>query len=47
MGLEPSTHHVAGDAAACEDGAIIWPPTAGPQLQTVFRFTRGETAGAG
>ncbi len=24
VGLEPSTHHVAGDAAAREDGSMIW-----------------------
>jgi hypothetical protein len=24
VGLEPSTHHVSGDAAAREDGSMIW-----------------------
>jgi len=41
VGLEPSTHHVAGDAAARADGSMIW-LAHGEQrhYQSVFRFTR-------
>jgi hypothetical protein len=47
VGLEPSTHHVAGDAAAREDGSMIWLAHGEERsYQTVFRFTRGEPAGA-
>ena len=42
VGLEPSTHHVAGDAAAREDGSMIWLAHGEDRTyQTVFRFTRG------
>ena len=45
VGLEPSTHHVAGDAAAREDGSMIWLAHGEERrYETVFRFTR---AGAG
>ncbi|MEO3868649.1 DUF4432 family protein [Nonomuraea sp. B12E4] len=41
VGLEPSTHHVAGDAAARADGSMIW---LGPQesrtYHTTFRVER-------
>ncbi|MFC4006185.1 aldose 1-epimerase family protein [Nonomuraea purpurea] len=42
VGLEPSTHHVSGDAAARQDGSMIW---LGPQesrtYHTTFRVTPG------
>ncbi len=42
VGLEPSTHHVAGDAAAREDGSMIWLAHGEERrYETVFRFTRG------
>jgi hypothetical protein len=38
---------VAGDAAAREDGSMTWLAHGEERsYQTVFRFTRGETAGA-
>src|SRR5262249_5304116 len=41
VGLEPSTHHVAGDAAAREDGSMIWLSHGEERrYQTVLRFTR-------
>ncbi|MGD0556261.1 MAG: aldose 1-epimerase family protein [Streptosporangiaceae bacterium] len=41
VGLEPSTHHVAGDAAAREDGSMIWLSHGEERsYETVFRFTR-------
>jgi len=41
VGLEPSTHHVAGDAAARADGSMIWLGHGDArQYETVFRFTR-------
>jgi hypothetical protein len=41
VGLEPSTHHVAGDAAARDDGSMIWLSHGEERrYQTVFRFTR-------
>lgn len=41
VGLEPSTHHVAGDAAAREDGSMIWlSHDEERHYETVFRFTR-------
>jgi hypothetical protein len=47
VGLEPSTHHVAGDAAAREDGSMIWLAHGDERsYETVFRFTRQEAAGA-
>ena len=47
VGLEPSTHHVAGDAAAREDGSMIWLGHGDQRsYETVFRFTRaGARAG--
>jgi hypothetical protein len=43
VGLEPSTHHVAGDAAAREDGSMIWLGHGDQRgYETVFRFTRAE-----
>jgi galactose mutarotase-like enzyme len=41
VGLEPSTHHVAGDAAAREDGSMTWLEH-GEQRRyaSVFRFGR-------
>jgi galactose mutarotase-like enzyme len=42
VGLEPSTHHVAGDAAAREDGSMIWLAHGEERhYETVLRFTRG------
>jgi galactose mutarotase-like enzyme len=42
VGLEPSTHHVAGDAAAREDGSMIWLGHGDERrYETVFRFIRG------
>jgi hypothetical protein len=41
VGLEPSTHHVAGDAAARADGSMIWLSHGDERrYETVFRFTR-------
>jgi galactose mutarotase-like enzyme len=41
VGLEPSTHHVAGDAAARADGSMIWLEHGDQRrYETVFRFTR-------
>ena len=41
VGLEPSTHHVAGDAAARADGSMIWLGAGDSRrYETVFRFTR-------
>ncbi|HUY47496.1 MAG TPA: aldose 1-epimerase family protein [Streptosporangiaceae bacterium] len=41
VGLEPSTHHVAGDAAARADGSMIWLGHGDERrYQTVFRFAR-------
>ena len=41
VGLEPSTHHVAGDAAARADGSMIWLEHGEERrYATVFRFTR-------
>ena len=42
VGLEPSTHHVAGDAAARDDGSMTWLEHGEQRhYETVFRFTRG------
>ncbi|GAA2895822.1 aldose 1-epimerase family protein [Streptosporangium fragile] len=42
VGLEPSTHHVAGDAAAREDGSMIWlGPGESRTYHTTFRVHRG------
>ena len=42
VGLEPSTHHVAGDTAARAGGSMIWlGHGAERRYQTVFRFLRG------
>jgi hypothetical protein len=41
VGLEPSTHHVAGDAAAREDESMIWLSHGEERhYETVFDFTR-------
>lgn len=41
IGLEPSTHHVAGEAAARADGSMIWLGHDDERRYgTVFRFTR-------
>jgi hypothetical protein len=41
VGLEPSTHHVTGDAAARADGSMIWlTHGAERRYETVFRFLR-------
>ena len=41
VGLEPSTHHVAGDAAARADGSMIWLAHGDERrYETVFRFLR-------
>jgi hypothetical protein len=41
VGLEPSTHHVAGDAAARADGSMIWLEHGDQRrYDTRFRFTR-------
>src|SRR5262249_12424580 len=41
VGLEPSTHHVAGDAAARADGSMIWLEHGDDRrYETVFRFIR-------
>lgn len=41
VGLEPSTHHVAGDTAARDDGSMIWLSHGEERrYRTVFRFTR-------
>lgn len=41
VGLEPSTHHVTGDAAARENGSMIWlSHREERRYETVFRFTR-------
>ena len=41
VGLEPSTHHVAGDQAARADGSMIWLGHDDERrYQTVFRFIR-------
>ncbi|GAB2964554.1 aldose 1-epimerase family protein [Streptomyces pseudoechinosporeus] len=43
VGLEPSTHHVAGDAAARADGSMIWlGPGESRTYSTRFRVHRGE-----
>ncbi len=45
VGLEPSTHHVAGDAAAREDGSMIWLEHGDSRTySSVFRFGRTRTA---
>ncbi|WP_322097542.1 aldose 1-epimerase family protein [Nakamurella alba] len=45
LGLEPSTHHVAGDAAAREDGSMIWLEHGeSRRYDTVFRFSRSTSA---
>ncbi len=42
IGLEPSTHHVAGDAAARADGSMTWLRHGEERhYRTVFRFLRG------
>ncbi len=42
VGLEPSTHHVAGDAAARAGGSMIWLAHGEERhYETVFRFARG------
>ncbi len=42
VGLEPSTHHVAGDAAARADRSMTWLRHGEERhYQTVFRFLRG------
>lgn len=41
VGLEPSTHHVEGDAAARADGSMIWlEHDEIRRYHTVFRFGR-------
>ncbi|MEU8567796.1 aldose 1-epimerase family protein [Streptomyces pathocidini] len=41
IGLEPSTHHVAGDTAAREDGSMIWLEHGEARnYHSVFRFGR-------
>jgi hypothetical protein len=46
VGLEPSTHHVAGDAAARADGSMIWLEHGEERrYETVFRFIRALRAG--
>jgi hypothetical protein len=41
VGLEPSTHHVAGDAAARADGSMIWLGHGDERgYDTTFRFSR-------
>ncbi|MGH3165687.1 MAG: aldose 1-epimerase family protein [Trebonia sp.] len=41
VGLEPSTHHVAGDSAARADGSMIWLEHGDERrYETIFRFTR-------
>ena len=41
VGLEPSTHHVAGDVAAREDGSMIWLSHGEERrYESVFRFGR-------
>ncbi len=41
VGLEPSTHHVAGDAAARADGSMIWLEHGEQRhYQSVLRFSR-------
>jgi Domain of unknown function (DUF4432) len=41
VGLEPSTHHVPGDAAARADGSMIWLEHADQRsYDTTFRFSR-------
>jgi hypothetical protein len=46
VGLEPSTHHVAGDAAARAGGSMIWlGPGEERAYHTVFRFRRGPDQG--
>ena len=41
VGLEPSTHHVAGDAAARADGSMIWLEHGDQRsYDTTFRFSR-------
>lgn len=43
VGLEPSTHHVAGDAAARADGSMIWLEHGEQRTYaSVFRFERTE-----
>ncbi|WP_419999016.1 aldose 1-epimerase family protein [Streptomyces boninensis] len=45
IGLEPSTHHVAGDAAAREDRSMIWlGPGESRTYRTSFRVHRGADA---
>ncbi|UUN30710.1 aldose 1-epimerase family protein [Streptomyces sp. FIT100] len=45
VGLEPSTHHVAGDAAARADGTMIWlGPGESRTYRTTFRVHRGADA---
>lgn len=42
VGLEPSTHHVAGDAAARADDSMIWlPPGESRSYHSAFRVHRG------
>ncbi|MBO0703317.1 MAG: aldose 1-epimerase family protein [Candidatus Dormibacteraeota bacterium] len=41
VGLEPSTHHVGGDAAARADGSMLWMEHGDRRrYESVFRFTR-------
>lgn len=45
MGLEPSTHHVAGDAAAREDGSMTWlEPGESRTYTTTFTVHTGQSA---
>jgi hypothetical protein len=45
VGIEPSTHHVAGDAAARDDGSMIWlEPGETRTYRTSFRVHRGAEA---
>jgi hypothetical protein len=45
IGLEPSTHHVAGESAARRDGSMIWLEHGEARsYHTVFRFGRQERA---
>lgn len=45
VGLEPSTHHVAGDAQARADGSMIWLEHGQERrYETMFRFSRMPAA---
>jgi hypothetical protein len=47
VGLEPSTHHAAGDAAARQDGSMIWlEHDDARSYDTVFRFSRSVPVAA-